>query len=143
MTISSALHHYAATFVERHGLASVDVGDPGCTSFVWNESLVVNLTEDTAGERIRALTRVGHIPPIGFAIDDSRETDRWVEHHHAVDGFEWMTACHLETGSVVLVSGIPTAGLDDTTFGEWLGRYLERIGIAAGVFHDRQEASHR
>jgi hypothetical protein len=143
MTISPALHLYAATFVERRGLASVDVHAPGYTSFVWNESLVVNLTEDMTGECIQALAHVGRIPLPDSPIDDSSETDRWVEHHHAVDGFEWMSACHLETGNVVLVSGISTAMLDHTTFDEWLGRYLERLEIAASVFHGRQAANCR
>ena len=139
MTISPALRLYASTFVERRGLATVDVGAPGCTSFVWNESLVVNLTEDATGEFIHALTHAGCIPRDGLAIDDSAEPDRWVEHHHAVDGFEWMTACHLESGNVVLVSGLSTAMLDHTTFDEWLSRYLERLGIAASVFRPRQD----
>jgi len=76
MTISPALHLYAATFVERRGLATVDVGAPGCTSFVWNESLVVNLTEDATGECSKALAQAGRIPLTGLAIEDSPEPDR-------------------------------------------------------------------
>jgi len=143
MTISPALHLYAATFVERRGFATVDVGAPGYTSFIWNESLVVNLTEDSTGECIQALARVGRIPLASLATDRSTELDRWVEHHHEVEGFEWMSACHLESGNVVLVSGISTAMLDHTTFDEWLGRYLERLGIAASVFQPRPGAHDR
>ena len=137
MTIGPALRHYAGTFIQRRGLSAVDVGDPTCTSFVWNESLVVNLTDDEAAERISALTQVGRIPIAIASPDSSVEANRWIEHHHRNDRFEWMSACDMRSGSVVLVSGISTTGLDDSSFAEWLGHYLDRVDIAASVFRGR------
>ena len=110
-------------FVARHDGTRVATDELGHPVLLVDERWVVCFIDDASSGDIRAYADIARVAGSDAATSPDEE---WVSETRTLDGFEWSSACHVESGSMVLTAGWASA-TDGSAFDTWLECFLERL----------------